>query len=96
MKSMITISKSLLLFTKVVMVMSTWRNTKCEQYDSNVYEMTSFRGQVLSLFKIIYAYIAQLVVQRSCKAQAPGSNPGVGTIIYRGIAQWQSGLLIRA
>lgn len=31
MKSMMIISKSLLLFTKVVMVMSTWRNTKCEQ-----------------------------------------------------------------
>ena len=32
MKSMMTISKSLLLFTKVVMVMSTWRNTKCDEY----------------------------------------------------------------
>ena len=31
MKSMMTMSKSLLLFAKVVMVMSTWRDTKCEQ-----------------------------------------------------------------
>ena len=31
MKSMMTMSKSLLLFAKVVMVMPTWRNTKCEQ-----------------------------------------------------------------
>ena len=31
MKSMMTMGKSLLFFTKVVMVMSTWRNTKCEQ-----------------------------------------------------------------
>ena len=31
MKSMMTMSKSLLFSTKVVMVMSTWRNTKCEQ-----------------------------------------------------------------
>lgn len=61
MKSMMTMSKSLLLFTKVVMVMSTWRNTKCEQHDSNVCEMASFRGQVLSLFcKKLYAPIAQL------------------------------------
>lgn len=81
MKSMMTMSKSLLLFTKVVMVMSTWRNTKCEQYDSNVYEMASFRGQVLSLFKIIYACIAQLVVHRTCNAKVPGSTPGAGTII---------------
>lgn len=88
MKSMMTMSKSLLLFAKVVMVMSTWRNTKCEQHDSNVCEMTSFRGQVLSLYCKIYARIAQLVVQNSCKVKVLGSTPGAGTIIYRSIAQW--------
>lgn len=46
MKSMMIISKSLLLFTKVVMVMSTWRNTKCDEYsptyiDDIVYAPTS-------------------------------------------------------
>ena len=46
MKSMMTMSKSLLLFAKVAMVMSTWRNTKCDEYsptyiDDIVYAPTS-------------------------------------------------------
>ena len=51
MKSMMTMSKSLLFFTKVVMVMSTWRNTKCDEYSPTYIEDIVYAPTSQGVFK---------------------------------------------
>lgn len=49
MNAMIHTSKSLVVFSKLLVVIPTWRNTKCEQCMPMYMRAVSFLGQVLSL-----------------------------------------------